>query len=103
MAVHDKIIPPITGCDHPHPELMSSDAPLRVLRQAELWPGGAPVRAGVSGFGFGGINVHVTLEAADATVRKSFISAEEEQLSSVQDCELFIFCSRRHERSFPDR
>jgi enediyne polyketide synthase len=93
MAVHDKIIPPITGCDHPHPELTSSDAPLRVLRQAELWPGGAPARAGVSGFGFGGINVHVTLEAADATVRKSFISAEEEQLSSVQDCELFIFAA----------
>lgn len=94
MTVHANIIPPTTGCDHPHPELTSSDARLRVLREAELWPGGAPARAGVSGFGFGGINVHVTLEAADAAARKSFISAEEKQLSSVQDCELFIFAAR---------
>ncbi|HEX4605880.1 MAG TPA: polyketide synthase, partial [Candidatus Angelobacter sp.] len=94
MAVQTKIIPPVTGCDRPHPELMSNEARLRVLREAELWPGGAPARAGVSGFGFGGINVHVALEAADAVVRKSFIPAEIEQLSSAQDYELFVFAAR---------
>jgi enediyne polyketide synthase len=93
MAVRARIIPPTTGCDHPHPALTSSDARLKVLREAELWPAGTPVRAGVSGFGFGGINVHVTLEAADAVARKNFISSEKEQLSSVQDCELFIFAA----------
>jgi enediyne polyketide synthase len=93
MAVHARILPPVTGCDHPHPELTSGDARLRVLREAELWPGGAPARAGINGFGFGGINVHVTLEAANNVVRKNFIPAEEAQLSSVQDCELFIFAA----------
>ena len=52
------------------------------------------MRAGVNGFGFGGINVHVTLEAAGAMARKSFTPIEEEQLSSVQDCELFMFAGR---------
>ena len=56
------------------------------------------MRAGVNGFGFGGINVHVTwrvnLEAADTLARKSFGPAEEEQISSAQDCELFIFAAR---------
>jgi enediyne polyketide synthase len=91
MAVQAKILPPVTGCDHPHAELTANGAKLRVLREAELWPGGAQARAGVSGFGFGGINVHVTLEAADTTVRKNFIAAERKQLSSAQDCELFVF------------
>ena len=95
MAVHARILPPVTGCDHPHSELTSGDARLRVLREAELWPGGAPARAGINGFGFGGINVHVTLEAADNGVRRSFIPAEVEQLSSAQDCELFIFAAHR--------
>jgi enediyne polyketide synthase len=93
MAVHARILPPVTGCDHPHAELTSDDAKLRVLRKAELWPHGVPARAGVNGFGFGGINVHVTLEAADNVARKSFIPAEIEQFSSAQDCELFIFAA----------
>jgi enediyne polyketide synthase len=93
MAIHARILPPVTGCDQPHSELTSSDAPLRVLHHAELWPNGAPARAGVNGFGFGGINVHVTLEAADNVARKNFIPAEIEQLSSAQDCELFIFAA----------
>ncbi|HWF04965.1 MAG TPA: type I polyketide synthase, partial [Candidatus Angelobacter sp.] len=93
MAVRARILPPITGCDHPHAELTSNYARLRVLREAELWPNGGPARGGVNGFGFGGINVHVTLEAADNVMRKNFIPAEVEQLSSVQDCELFLFAA----------
>ncbi|HEY5030372.1 MAG TPA: type I polyketide synthase, partial [Candidatus Angelobacter sp.] len=93
MAIHARILPPVTGCDHPHPEFTSADARLRALREAELWPNGAPARAGVNGFGFGGINVHVTLEAADTGARRNFIPAEEAQLSSVQDSELFIFAA----------
>src|SRR6476660_1653166 len=83
MAVHTRILPPTTGCDDLHPELASKAARLRVLRDAEPWPGAIPVRAGINGFGFGGINVHVTLEASDARVRKSFTVAEQEQISSA--------------------
>jgi enediyne polyketide synthase len=91
MAVHSGILPPTSGCERPHPELTADAPALRVLREAEFWPSGAPARAGVSGFGFGGINVHLTLEAASALARKSFTSSEARQISSAQDCELFLF------------
>ena len=60
------------------------------MREGELWPDEKPARAGVSAFGFGGINTHVTLEAADHSRRKSFTGFEKQRLSAPQDCELFL-------------
>jgi enediyne polyketide synthase len=91
LAVQTRILPPTTGCDTPHGELTKEKPALRVLKEGELWPGGAPYRAGVNAMGFGGINTHVTLEAVDAVRRRSFNGAERQQLSSAQDCELFLF------------
>lgn len=93
MAVHAKVLPPTTGCDQPHSELTTGNPALRVLHEAEVWPADSPVRAGVSGFGFGGINVHVTLEATDTLQRRSFTSIEQTQISAVQDCDLFVFAA----------
>lgn len=93
MAVNAKVLPPTTGCDQPHPELAVDNPALRVLREAEVWPAGSPIRAGVSGFGFGGINVHVTLEATDTLRRRSLTSMEQAQISAAQDCELFVFAA----------
>ena len=93
MAVHAKVLPPTTGCDQPHSELTAGNPALRVLREAEVWPADSLVRAGVSGFGFGGINVHVTLEATDILRRQSFTSTELAEISAVQDCELFVFAA----------
>src|SRR5579864_6208700 len=90
MAVQAKVVPPTTGCDRPHSELSGERPALRIMRQGELWPDEAPARAGVSAFGFGGINTHVTLEAADRSRRKSFTGYEQQRLSSAQDCELFL-------------
>lgn len=91
MAVQAKILPPTTGCEKPHAELTADRPMLRVLKEGELWPQELPVRASVSGMGFGGINTHVTLEAPDAFRRKSFTALEQTQLASAQDCELFVF------------
>ncbi|HKE31730.1 MAG TPA: polyketide synthase, partial [Candidatus Angelobacter sp.] len=91
MAVQARVLPPTTGCDSPHAELTGERPVLRVLRAGELWPDHSPVRAGVSAMGFGGINTHVTLEGADTFRRRSFTFVEQQQLSSYQDCELFLF------------
>ncbi|HEY6968103.1 MAG TPA: SDR family NAD(P)-dependent oxidoreductase [Candidatus Angelobacter sp.] len=91
IAVQAGILPPTTGCDTPHPELTAQRPMLRVLKTGELWPEDAPARAGVSAMGFGGINTHVTLEAAHTVRRRSFSGFEQQQLSSPQDCELFLF------------
>ena len=90
MALQAKVVPPNTGCDRPHPELNGERPALRIMREGELWPDEAPARAGVSAFGFGGINTHVTLEAADRSPRRSFTGYEQQRLSSAQDCELFL-------------
>jgi acyl transferase domain-containing protein len=63
LALSNKILPPSLHCERPHAEL--EDAPFYVNTYARPWmhaPGGAPRRAGVSAFGFGGINSHVVLE-----------------------------------------
>jgi enediyne polyketide synthase len=90
MALQAKVVPPNTGCERPHPELNVERPALRIMRGGELWPDEAPARAGVSAFGFGGINTHVTLEAMEYSRRRSFTGFEQQRLSSAQDCELFL-------------
>jgi enediyne polyketide synthase len=60
LAVRHQIIPPTTGCHQPHQLLTGPGAPLRIS-DGGPWPD-APVRAGVSAMGFGGINTHVVVE-----------------------------------------
>src|SRR5262249_47578310 len=87
-----QVLPPITGMREPRPEL-DGDAGLRALPLAEPWPETLPLRAGVNSFGFGGINVHVTLEGRPTVKRKQGLSARERMLafSGAQDAELFLF------------
>lgn len=90
MAVHRQALPPTAGCEEPHPQLGGERPVLRVLREAEPWPQGRALRAGVSAMGFGGINVHLALEGVSA-VRRSSLSEEERALSSTpQGAELML-------------
>jgi enediyne polyketide synthase len=94
MAVHDGILPPITGCETPHPGLRSSTA-LRVLRRGQPWSE-PNRRAGVSAMGFGGINAHVVLEGADPpTIGRIPPPA--------QDAELFLFAANNREELLRQR
>lgn len=90
LAVRHQVIPPATSHFDPHPELLVEQPALRVPTEAEMWPPGAPIRAGVSSMGFGGINAHVVVEHADG-VRKSALSRSTSALvRSRQDCELLL-------------
>ncbi|HET8841993.1 MAG TPA: SDR family NAD(P)-dependent oxidoreductase, partial [Ktedonobacteraceae bacterium] len=90
MALKKQIIPPATGIVEPHPELGSPQARLQLLRQGQLWPAQAALRAGVSSMGFGGINAHIVLEGAAEQRRAALAPEEEELLTSFQDAELFL-------------
>ncbi|HSU57092.1 MAG TPA: type I polyketide synthase, partial [Candidatus Dormibacteraeota bacterium] len=91
MAVHTQVLPPTTGCEHPVASCGESNSPLRVLREAEVWPEHEPLRASVSAMGFGGINAHLVLEST-AGERRHALSTRERALSSTsQDAELFLF------------
>ncbi|MEW6221244.1 MAG: type I polyketide synthase, partial [Thermodesulfobacteriota bacterium] len=62
-ALHHKILPP-TLADEVNPELGIDQTPFFVNAEARPWIHGSdqPRRAGVSAFGFGGINAHAVLE-----------------------------------------
>ncbi|KKK96609.1 hypothetical protein LCGC14_2661050, partial [marine sediment metagenome] len=64
LACHHGVLPPHGRRGAPNPRLTEEDMPLYLVDRPRPWsvPDGAPRRAGVSAFGFGGTNFHVTLE-----------------------------------------
>ncbi|MFT4974556.1 MAG: enediyne polyketide synthase [Myxococcota bacterium] len=91
LAVHHRILPPMTGHRETHPLLAGSDL-LRIPAQAEPWPDDRPVRAAASAMGFGGINAHITIEHPEQTPSRPRRLRPEEQIlrASAQDTELFL-------------
>lgn len=54
---------PSLGFERPNAAIAGPEPGVRVVRAREPWPESSPRIAGVSGFGFGGTNAHVVLEA----------------------------------------
>lgn len=88
MATNQAILPPTTGCENPHRILTEGEPTLRVLRKGEPWPEDAPLRAGVSAMGFGGINTHVVVESP-RPARTRLNGRTRAIMNSPQDTELF--------------
>lgn len=61
-ALNHRLVPPHVGCFEPHPVFKETDALVRPALLPEPIVGPSPALAGVSSFGFGGINTHVVLE-----------------------------------------
>lgn len=93
LAVQRQVLPPNTGCERPHPELLCRASPLRVLPEAEPWPEGVSLRAGVSSMGFGGINAHVVLDGDHGSRRRALSARERRLQRSPQDGEVFLFAA----------
>lgn len=64
LALHHGVLPPHGRRGAPNAKLTEADMPLYLIDRPRPWitAKGAPRRAGVSAFGFGGTNFHVTLE-----------------------------------------
>ncbi len=65
LAMKNKILPPMTNFTHSANGIDLDNSPFRILQQGGHWDrrkDGLPRRAGVSAFGFGGINAHLLLE-----------------------------------------
>jgi enediyne polyketide synthase len=90
LAVRHQVIPPATSHVDPHAELTGERPALRVPDTAELWPKGAPIRAGVSSMGFGGINAHIILEHADGVRKNKIGKVTRSLVRSRQDAELLL-------------
>ncbi|MCH7840456.1 MAG: acyltransferase domain-containing protein, partial [Planctomycetes bacterium] len=65
LALYHGILPPTLNCSNPLETITQPGSRFYVNTQTRPWIHGAsdaPRRAGVSGFGFGGVNAHVVLE-----------------------------------------
>ena len=63
LSLHHAVLPPTLHVDSPNDSFDFSKSPLYVNTQTRPWMANShPRRASVSAFGFGGINVHITLE-----------------------------------------
>ncbi|MFI5040483.1 MAG: beta-ketoacyl synthase N-terminal-like domain-containing protein, partial [Acidimicrobiales bacterium] len=64
LALHEKVLPPSLGFEHPNPNIDWASSPFRVNTELRAWdpPAGGVRCAGVSAFGFGGTNFHAVLE-----------------------------------------
>ncbi|QRX96455.1 type I polyketide synthase [Streptomyces noursei] len=65
LALHHKVLPPTINVDTPNPAATAENSPLYLNTTARPWVRDASRgvrRAGVSAFGFGGVNYHAVLE-----------------------------------------
>lgn len=94
------IVPPGRATDSPHPVLKENADVLRRAQRAELWAPDRPLRVGVSGMGFGGINVHLTLEEAKpkSPRRRDLTSRERRLIQSQRDAEIIPFAATTSEQ-----
>ncbi|MFT6215679.1 MAG: polyketide-type polyunsaturated fatty acid synthase PfaA, partial [Roseivirga sp.] len=63
LALHHKVLPPTINVAQPNSKFNIKESALYINTEARPWlRDNHPRRSGVSAFGFGGINVHITLE-----------------------------------------
>lgn len=63
LALHHKVLPPTINVEQPNSKFNIEDSAIYINTEARPWiRNGHPRRSGVSAFGFGGINVHITME-----------------------------------------
>lgn len=62
LAIHNRILPPMINFKNPAKGIDLASSPFEILSAPRPWEYAGPLRAGVSAFGFGGINGHVLLE-----------------------------------------
>ena len=62
LALHHKVLPPTINVQQPHPSFDITASPVYLNTRLRPWITDKPRRAGVSAFGFGGTNFHLTVE-----------------------------------------
>jgi len=73
LALHHKVLPPTINVAKPNAKFKIEDSALYVNTEARPWlQDGHPRRSGVSAFGFGGINVHITIEEYQGPERRDY-------------------------------
>ncbi len=86
VAIGEGIVPPHSGCEQPHPAFAETGHRVRATTEPEPWRSGRRRVAGVSSFGFGGVNAHVVLTGPESPPRRPLPAAP-----PLRGAELFLF------------
>jgi acyl transferase domain-containing protein len=86
LALRHGLIPGHPAFGQANPQLELSSSPLRIVDCPQAW-GEGPRVAGVSSFGFGGVNAHVVLQAQPAPVWSGGDAQSEVVLLSARDAD----------------
>jgi len=100
LALDRELIPPSLHFETPNPRIDFAATPFRVASRPEPWPStwettGAPRRAAVSAFGFGGTNAHVVLE--EAPPRREAGSAADRPAGAAARRRMLVLSARSRE------
>jgi enediyne polyketide synthase len=91
-AVNRRVVPPTAGCDEPNEAFNGAAAHLFPIRCGEVHAPDTVMRAGVSAFGFGGINTHIIVESGGPPSSRLASRIDERALLvATQESELFVF------------
>ncbi len=97
-AVNRRVLPPTAGCHEPNEVFSTTGVRLFPMRLGEVRPAGDILHAGVSAFGFGGINTHLIIESGGPpSPRLAPQISERALLASEQESEIFVFGGRSKE------
>ncbi|BDD04923.1 hypothetical protein AUTU_24060 [Aureibacter tunicatorum] len=75
MALHQKVLPGTINVTQPNEKLDINNSPLYVNTETRPWfrkSSQTPRRAGISAFGFGGVNLHFAMEEYTAEQQKAY-------------------------------
>lgn len=91
-AVNRRVVPPTAGCDEPNEAFSGAATQLFPIRFGDVRAPDTVMRAGVSAFGFGGINTHVIIESGGPPSPRLASQLDERALLAThQESELFVF------------
>ncbi len=92
LAVKNKVIPSSKIQGDLHPVLVDNKGVLELIKTPKYLSGKTPMRASVSSFGFGGINVHLTMEGCKKEVKaKKITNRIKTMVNAPRDYEVFPF------------
>ncbi|KAH9872372.1 polyketide synthase [Plenodomus lingam] len=84
LVLQHQQIPPHLNYEKSNPAIPLQDWNLKLPLSLIGWPEGAPLRASVNNFGYGGTNVHVIMEAAPVSTAKTLHTSEFNTINEVE-------------------
>jgi len=95
LALKKRVVPASLDSSGGHPIFQKNSSLIKTVHNPASYNKSYPFRSGVSSFGFGGINVHVTLE--EPVGNTSFDENFDVYVKNNFDVEIFPFCSTSKE------